>query len=731
MPRQTADTLETIVVTARKRAEPLQDIPLAVTAVSAQTIEEAGLTDLDDLARFTTGLTVAPLFGGDATVPVIRGLSQTIGESNVGFFVDGVYQQSRAAMDALLTNAVARVEVTKGPQSALYGRNTFAGAVNYVLKPPSDEFESAVELTGGSDALIDTRASVSGPIVADTLFYRLGGSYYSRDGYYYNALADEDLDDRRTTAVAGSLEWNPGDAVTVTLRQSYESTDNGDAPIAFVANNAMPFQPAGPAFPPANQIFRGEMQPFDSFAVTPGGFERTNSLTSLAIDWDLGPVTVSSISGYNDLAVERAVDSDYEARSIRFQRSDIEDDEFSQELRVQSNGDGRVRWLAGAYYYDLDSHTVVDNRAVGEAAPFAFALRNIPPLAGFLASLVTTTQETTESWSAFGEVEFDLTERLNLSLSGRLATETKSVRAVDQVVETGVTRTFADEADFDSFTPRVALAYHLSEDAMVYASVARAEKTGGFNVVTVAGAILPEERTYDPETATHYELGLKSYWGGPDLTFNVALFNIDWQDQIVRALGATFATLNANAGETTSRGVELEVAARPLTGLELRGGLAYTDAEYDRYTFGALARLGGDPVLDGTRLQYVSKWTANASIQYRRPIGGDWDWLTRFDASYRSDQSTVQTADATVGDRTIGNLRLGIDNGRYSITAWADNIFDDDTALTGVFLPNPARYYDFVKGAIGAGPVTGFEAFGGLVTSAVPRTYGVTLRMKF
>lgn len=303
---------------------------------------------------------------------MIRGLSQTIGEPNVGFFVDGVYQQSRAAMDALLSNAVERVEITKGPQSALYGRNTFAGAINYVLKRPTNEFESAIEATVGSDALVDARGSLAGPIVEDKLFYRLGASWYSRDGYYKNDLTGDDLDDRRTGAASASLEWNPG-SVRVVLREAYESTDNGDAPQAFVTNNAVPAQAAGPTFPAANQLFAGEMPAFERFAFTPGGLERTNSLTSLAVEWDLGSVTFNSITGYNDLDVERKEDTDYEAREIRYQRTKVDDKEFSQELRLQSNGDGRVRWLAGVYYYDLDSRTHVDNRAVGEAAPLPSA----------------------------------------------------------------------------------------------------------------------------------------------------------------------------------------------------------------------------------------------------------------------------------------------------------------------------------------------------------------------
>ncbi len=721
---------EEIVVTTRKREELLQDVPISIAAFTTRDIEKTGMQNVEDVARLTPGFTFAPLFGGDASTPVIRGLSTTIGEPNVGFFVDGVYQSSRAAMDALLANSIERIEVAKGPQSALYGRNTFGGAVNFITKRASNAFEGQAEATYGRKDRIDIKGSISGPIVEDRLFARIAGAYFERDGYFINELTGDDLDEKQTAAVAGSLEARPSDNLRITWRMSYEDTDDGDDPLRFVANNARLHTIA---IAPAFQFVSGEVPGARSgFAVTPGFFKRNNLTTSLALDWDVGDYTITSITGYNDLKTKRDQDSDFEARSIRYLNSRVDLEEISQELRITSPQEERFRWMVGAYYYDLDSET--NNRdlrtGLGSAIP------GVPPFTSiFSAGLINETQEKTENFAIFGEAGFDLTQDLKATFSGRYSWEEKKVMAVDTNPLTLASGTFEDKANFNNFTPRFTLDYHVTEDALVYGSVARAVKSGGFNVVTVAGLILDEERSYNPEKSWHYELGAKTNWFDNRLTFNAAAFYIRWTDQIVRAVGATGALLNVNAGKTTSQGFELEMSARPAEGLEINGGFAYTDSKYKDYFFAALVSFVGftpeEAQLAGTNLQYVSKYTANGSIQYTHPIANDFDWFGRVDLSYQSKQSIVQPGGSYVGDRTLVNLRTGVETERYSLTFWVNNLFKDKGAVTGVYTTNPASRYDTAAGLIGLGPVVGMQAFGALVTSADPRTWGVTARAKF
>jgi len=725
--------IEKVVVTSRKVEEDLQSAPLAITAFGEAEIEDAGLVSIEDIALLTPGLTFAPLFGGSGSIPVIRGQSTSIGESNVGFFVDGVYQSSRAAMDSMLAGNIARVEVAKGPQSALYGRNTFAGAINYITKKPANDFEASVQATAGDYGLRELRGNVSVPIIEDQLYFRGGLSHYRRDGYFDNELTGEDLDSRETNVLTASFEATPSSTLNAVLRFAYEHTSDGDDPLRFLENNAASGNPTPAPLPPAFQLFAGEMKGSDSgFAVSPGGFDRKNSSASLAIDKDFeNGLTLTSITGYVDLQTEQGVDNDYEARSIRYSNATTDLTEFSQELRLASSPENRFHWMLGGYYYDLSSDGLVSDTFVDGALALAQALAG-SPLGGLLpAGAITTNDESTSSFAVFGSASYDFTDKLTGTFEGRWTTESKDIVATQQSPISTAVGTFTDSADFNNFVPKFTLDYQVNDNLMLYTSVAKAVKTGGFNIDVTGSGILPSERTYDPEKSWTYEGGFKSTLANGRMTLNGAVYQIKWTDQIVRSLGATFATLNANAGETSITGLELETRARLADGLDLSAGYAYTDSAYDKYTFGVLAGLGLDPVLDGKPLQWVSENQFNVSLQYQRSAFGGWDWMTRGDLSYYSEQSTIQTADAYVGDTTLFNLRTGIENDTVSISLWARNVFDEDTAVTGVFIPNQASRYDTANGLVSPAPVVGFEAFNGLVTSRDPRTWGITVRKSF
>jgi iron complex outermembrane receptor protein len=728
-----AVAVEEIVVTARKREESLQEVPLSISAFTEKTIEAAGITDIEDISRLTPGFTFAPLFGGAAATPVIRGQSTTIGEPNVGFFVDGVYQSSRAIMDASLGDDVARVEIVKGPQGALYGRNTFGGAVNIITRAPSDTLEGRVEASYGDGNTIGLKGSVSGPLVEDQLYFRLGATYRSSDGYFTNSLTGGNLDTRETTVIAGSLEYRATDALSLRLRVAREDTSDGDAPIAFAANNGRPANLTGAPFPAMNQMFIGELRAPTSFAVTPGHTDRTVTATSLTADWDLGGATLTSITGYNDVHLDFAVDNDYSAVNARFANTLSDITEVSQELRLASSGEGPFQWLAGVYYYKQESDTHLEDFW----GPAAYTYASNLALPGgvrrqLLGGLINDLHEETESYAAYGLIRYAFTEKLSVSAEARWTSETKSVDSTDASQLTGlVTGTYVNSRDFENVLPRYTIDYQLTPDALIYASASKGEKVGGFNVVTVAGGILPSERTYDPESAWNYEIGTKTTWYDGRLVLNLAAYQIDWSNQIVRALGATFATLNTNAGKTTVKGVELEMRAKPADGLELGAGVAYTDSSYDKYTFGTLALLGMNPVLDGTRLQYVSTWQSNFSVQYVFPVSDGVEWFSRADFSYQSDQSAVQTADAYTGSSRILNLRTGLDFGNTTVRLFVNNALDEDSALVGTFVPSAAQHLQWVQGAVGAGPLTGLAAFGAVVTARPPRTWGASVSVRF
>ena len=723
-----APVLEEIVVTARKRTESLADVPIAVTSFSAAELASARIQRIDDLALLTPGFTFAPLVGGDAATPVIRGLMTTIGEPNVGFFVDGVYQSSRAVMEALIDD-VERVEVLKGPQSALYGRNTFGGAVNFITRRPGADWRFGAEATAGRDEYVELKGRVSGPLVGDRLFFGAGVTHFERDGYFTNELSGKPLDTRNTDVLHGSLRWLPSPAFEAFARIAYEDTDDGDEPLQFLPNNARPFNPTPiPGFLPANQLFVGEVPgPRNGFAVTPGFKKRQNLLTALELSLDLAGATVKSLTGFNRLERHNAIDDDYGPREIRFNRLDERQREISEELRISASR-GAVDWSLGGFYYHFNSRALNDDRYVGAAGPLLLAVL------GPFQSLVTDTTERTTSFAAFATLDYAITAALRLSMAGRYTHERKSVIAIDTDPVANLTNPpFEARRSFDNFVPRFSLDYHLTDEAMVYASAARAVKTGGFNVITATGRILPEERSYDPEQSWTYEIGTKAEMLDRRLRLHLDGFYIDWNNQIVRALGQTFAVLNVNAGQTTSRGIELEFTALPAQGWEVSGGVAFTDSTYDDFNFTTLLLVGFSPEetqLAGTRLQFVSKWTANGSVTYRRPLARDLDWFARGDIAFQSKQNAIQPGDAFIGDATLVNLHTGLEWQDVTLHLWLKNLLKEKSAEAAVAVSNPARFFDFAAGAAGLGPLTGLEAFNILTQTRAPRVWGVTLRYR-
>lgn len=733
LPALTAQAKDEVIVTARKRAESLQSVPLAITAFTAETIEDAGIDNVEDIALLTPGLTFGKLFGGGSSTPVIRGMSTSIGEPNVGFFVDGVYQSSRSIMDAMLGSNIERVEVAKGPQSALYGRNTFAGAINFITKKPSDTLTGQMEVTAGNGGHFEGRGNISGPLIEDNVYFHLGAVYSKTSGFFTNELNGSDLDTLESTILTGAVMFHPNEDLEIVARVGFDSTRDGDYAQRFLVSNAAPANPTPAPLPDAFQLFAGEITNFENgFAVTPGHNNHDNLTSSLRADLDLNGYTLTSISGYNNTDIDNATDNDYSARSLRYTTNLIDQSEFSQEMRISSPSEGAMRWVAGAYYYDLDTKTNTKDTFVDGALALATAL-NGSPLGGLLpVGTLNATMETTKSIALFGSVDLDISDQLTLTAEGRWTSEKKTANAVSTDPLTLVAGApFNADKKFTNFVPRFIVDYQATDNIMVYGSVAKAIKAGGFNVITISGNIDPNDRFYDVESSWNYEVGMKTTLADGKVNLNMAAFQTNWSDQIVRALSSTFSVLNANVGESTIKGVEVEMQANLADGLDVSGGFAYTDSAYDTYTFGALAGLGISPVLDGVRLQYVSEIQANASLQYSRPVSGDMDWKSRVDFAYQSDQAVVQTADAFTGDTTLVNIRTGVETDTWEVLVWVENLFEEDSALGGVFIPNQGSRFDTANGLVSPAPVVGFQAFNALSWSRNPRQWGVTARYKF
>lgn len=744
---QQARAIEDVVVTARRREESLQDAPLAISAITSQELKSARVERLADLAKIAPGLSFTPLFGAQNQLPIIRGAAQTYGQLNVGVFLDGVYLSGKAGVDIEMAD-LQRIEVVRGPQSALYGQNTFAGAINYISQRPSSVLKGDVEATIGDNGLRKLTASASGPIT-DTLRFSAGAYSREFDGWYTSAIDGGRVDYSKTYGGMLTLEYAPTERFTATLRASASDEDSGQPASAVQRTNAYPFQVAGAsAGMVRNQLYVGEVQPLgrrvnvntrrtDS-EVGDYGTRQDTFRTSLDLNYDFDAVSLKSITAYAKRNAEFTYDGDNTicdraggcpnfgfpfAPAIPFGKSgfatssaDETYTDFSQELRLSSNGGGPLSWLVGAYYYDGKSDVV--QRSLAGLAPANVAAFGFPHIVS-----------TTKSWSVFGSASYAFTDKLSATLEARYQSEEQTYRQNPTKAGTDLPSQWTANLskDFSFTTPRLILDYKIEPGKMVYASVARGVKTGGFNANL---NIFPDQRTFDPETSWNYEVGGKFDWLNHRLRTNVALFYTDWSNQQAACQNpasafppgttSTQRTYTCNVAEANVTGLELDGTYYLNDHISIVGSYAYTRARYSKFADaslnGTLAQLGLPAWdFDGRSLPYVPDHKATISPRFEMAAWGDYRFEGRVDVQYQS--KTFVRADNMqyFGAKTTVDLRLALRSDTLNYQFFVNNLLDDDTPTAAV------RFYDSVNYSV-ASP---------LVTGADRRMMGVSIGYQF
>jgi iron complex outermembrane recepter protein len=625
---------DAIIVTARKREENLQDVPLSITAITAQAIEDQGLKSVVDLANVTPGLSYRQGFGRNADRPVIRGQSNIQGSPNVAFFVDGVYVTG--SITSYNLDNLERVEVIKGPQAALFGRATFAGAINYITRKPDNVFRGKVSGSLGQDGLVDLNGYVSGPIIKDRLFVELDGRISKFGGQYTNAIdASENMGREETRSIGATVRLKPVDELDVVARVGFSRDQDGPFPISRVnrifgqtqpvarvlQNNGAincfapslsttVFGPA-PAFRPvannrARGYFCGEIPTPGTFgsnsalfreAGYPHALDRSVFRSSLRADLDLSGWLVTAIGAYNHRKQVTAIDQDYsDLRSLGFETIDKSGTrDYSGEFRVASPAENRVRGILGVSYYQEDD--LAGNRSgslTNSALGRVFLTGDSPSV----IVLGTGSLAGVKNKSIFGQVQADITDRLTISAEGRYQVEDLKSVGTSSTTIAGVafSRALDLGVQYKKFLPRVTVDYKLDgdtmvDDAMVYGVVSKGNKPGGFNA-GVFNAVYPDAEVarlvglglnkFDEETSNNYELGFKSSWFGRKLTLNMAAYYIDWSNQQLTqtiqaqrrdgVLGSVSFT--SNVGKSEVKGLELESRLRFSENLSLRFGYA-------------------------------------------------------------------------------------------------------------------------------------------------------------
>ena len=610
--------LQEITVTARRREEVLQNVPLAISAFTGSDLQAAGITDLRALAFLTPGITMNSNGAEGALQPVIRGLVNLnggAGDPNVGVFLNGIYLQNNSAISLGMLD-MERIEVVKGPVSALYGRNAFAGAINYVSNKAPSTFKARSTVTVGNDGQQLVGFSVGGPVF-DTFQARIASAYDKYDGGYKDGVNGLRRGGHVKKDTQLALRWEPLEKLNLNAAFYYGDDFFDDIARSVNTNNCGTPGPtfAGFQFTAFNQ-YCGELRdnipvqvaPVSPAAGTSGNQRRVQS-GHLGVDYDFGWSTVSWLTGYNRVVQQSYVDFTGFRAGIPFVLTpgpgtvslfegfgaDFNNEDFSQELRLASAQDQAFRWAVGGYYFKSRSaqSTLVGLNIgpvpAGQAVSPVFhgtALFFKTPDGSFSQSNLSLSKFTEKTVSEFVGLDYDLIDKLTLSGEFRHTKQDKTADLLRNTFVANTVRPFGliPPISFGYNNYRVTAKYQFSPALMSYLSGANGTKSGGFN----QRATIPSEFAFGPETNKTYEIGVKGNFLQNRLQANVAVFNIKTQDLQFQGVSDNpnqVGLVTKNFGGTKENGFELELAAAPIKGLRLSAGVGYVDAKFSSGTY--------------------------------------------------------------------------------------------------------------------------------------------------
>lgn len=726
MPEATvAQTLEEIVVTAQKREQNLQDVGIAVTAFSGDQIQKLGFTNTTDVVSMTPGLNyTVPNAESSQINFFLRGVGLNdfadANENPVAVYVDDVYRPAMGGLSFQLFD-MERVEVLRGPQGSLFGRNTTGGLVHFLSKRPTDELDGYLSLTGASNGQFKFEGALGGPI-GETVSGRLSVATNTHDGYTDNRGTGPDYNETDAKAVRGQLLFTPSENFDALVTAYYSDNDaavgawqhqatrldanaesvplganDQDTSVDCNADGMLDMGDQRPA--PGTDCFGYRDTDGDPFAGEydrDGKVEVETSGISLKADWDLEFALLTSITAFQ--TVDRLQTEDTEAGPFPLIQPTFtaETDTFTQELRISGESDTR-RWLAGLYYFsnDVDGNYLLD-------------LTNL----GFVFFDANYTQDT-DSLALFGQVEFDLSDQWTFIVGARVASEEKELDYLSLETSgfftdivglpTNVafdfdTASVGDLAEHDntSFSGKVQLDWKPNDDLLIYGSVSQGTKSAGFNVGFLDETFLFASNTsdtipFDEETLTSLEVGFKSTLGGGNTRLNGSAFYYDYSDfQTFRFELLNQVIFNTDAEVT---GFELELQSSPAEGLDLAFGLSVLDATAENIP----SPLGGVRDRD---MVAAPDLAANALIRYQWPAFNGHLAVQAW-ANYQDEIFyDIQNVPVSLEDGyTVSNLRVSYtsDDERWQLAAFVHNLSDEEYLsytfdFTGTFGFNQQAY---------------------------------------
>jgi len=632
-----------MTVTAQKQEENVQEVSNSITVMDSLDIEDRKIESVMGVIDYVPNMMI--FNDGMLTFNRIttRGVSAPVyanSTTSTGMYVDGVPMLGSFGYEEGIIN-IERIEALRGPQGALYGKNTEAGAINIITRQPTNQFRGKISAEGGQwlssesgDKLTGgANFSLSGPIQENQLFFDLAGIYKHKDGFIENTFKGKPGYEQDRWSGRAKLRWIPVDALDISLLVSYLSHEtDGGLNMNLAENAAAMF-----GFPLPN--YR---------QVSSGLDERQKmkiDIESLNISYDItDTISLTSITARREANYDGVLDFDFSPMQIMdgFQESTHE--KISQELRLNSSTD-KFDWLVGLYY---DTDDDVTTTKVKSMIPMMNSLSDV--------------RLTGDAYAIFGQLGYPLTGQLKII--GGLRYENQ-----DMKLEGNIPAGRLDDS-WQKISPKVALEYSITPDIMTYVTISQGYRSGGFNHL----ATDPQYYSYDEETLWSYEIGIKSLFMDKRIMLNASFFYLDITDMQVAEAVDPFRSWNTNAAEATSKGVELEMTAKITDGLSLMSGFGYTDIEFDKFS-------DARGNYEGNKNPYAPEYTFNIGAQYRHAGG----FYARADligyGKMFLDKENKYSRDAY----QVVNAKIGYEANSFDIYLYGKNIFDEEYDSVGYF----------------------------------------------
>ena len=766
-----------ILVTARRRQESAQSVPLAISVVGGEKIDSTGAFNVGRLQQLTPTLQFYSSNPRNTAVN-IRGLGVPFGltsdgfEQGVGFYIDDVYY-ARVASATFDFLDVARIEVLRGPQGTLYGKNTTAGAINITTNQPTFDFEGKAEVSLGNLNFKQAKAVISGPL-SGALAARLALSSTSRRGTIYNVTSDRWIQSQDNIGLRGQVLWEPDDSLKVLLTGDYNRQDAACCGSVFVRAGATqrPLDRQFAALAAAQNYAPPSLDPFDRLTDLDASLNAGNVIGGLAlkVERDFGPGTFTSITAWRTWGWKPENDRDFTGLPIVTRsQNPSQQDQYTQEFRYSQTG-AKLDFVLGAFAF----HQRVDTQGTEQHGPASsrWTLNPSSPLASdpsVLAGLTAINRQSLKSTSLalFGQASWKLSDALTLQPGLRVNYDRKAgfyERTVFdgqgkpvlfgqtdpvKVAQRGVfaPQVSAPSASDWNFSYDLTASYRLAPDVLAYGTYARTFKTIGINQnglpTNAAGMPIQAAGQIRPETVDHFEAGIKAQFWDRKATLNLAAFRTDIRDYQATVNNGQFGVLRgylANADKVRSQGFEADFSIRPSQRFNAYANLAHTDATYRKFvdapcppelSGGPTAGPGQTPAAPGTPgglspancdisgqvLPGVSKWSLSFGAEANLParlVGQEGEVYLGYDGSYRSRFSSNASPSAYTWVRgyALSNLRLGFrSDGGLDLSAWVRNAFDED------------YFEQLFVGPGNTGLIAGLPGD--------PRTWGMTIRAAF